>query len=731
MALFRGQNPRQRSNGQGHRERYKGHDRRRGRREEGRAQEVRAGHSSTFHASRVREQPGDVPEEGSAKSEWENRSERLSSCGEESEEEEVPSNANTSYKTLLQALNANVQREGPPWKKRKIDGIEAPSKAPPREFAPEEVVELEDDISEPDEDGPSRDAEETETAEQSAPFAQHFETSEECADLSKKISAIKGNRWHIQKEPIQGKWGYSYRYPESSGAAINQRLHQFVNFGSLPLKERLKAAATRALPQLDPLTSHVTSSIFTYRDVFFPLRNLHNADILRKVTCLHALNHVFTTRDKIIKNNSRLGKEDGEADLELRDQGFTRPKILIILPTRQSCVRYVDAIVALCEPEQQENKKRFQESFESANDHFSEDKPDDFRELFAGNDDDMFRLGMKFTRKTIQFFSQFYKSDIIIASPLGLRIALGADDPKKRDYDFLSSIEIVIVDQAEALLMQNWVHVEHVFENLSLQPKEAHGCDFSRVKYWYLDGNAKYLRQTIVFSTFNFPVSNKLYIQHMLNIDGKVKYSIEVEGAMIGLGASPKQTFTRFEYMNPVSEPNDRFKYFSTAVVPSFTKGSRRGVEAPSGVLIYVPVYADFVRIRNYLATSSTTQDISFGSISEYTSVKDVARARSHFLSGRHSVLLYTERAHHFRRYHLKGVKRIIMYGLPENPTFYREVVGGYFESSIAATKLDAREASVRVLFSKLDMLKLERIVGSSRYLSMLKEKGGDTFDFM
>ncbi|KAJ4306193.1 rRNA-binding ribosome biosynthesis protein utp25 [Collariella sp. IMI 366227] len=645
------------------------------------------------------------------------------------EEDEQEMQTAQPYMSLMKSL---VESNPHKAKRRKLDHSagdeEFKSEPAPEDEESDEDRDV-DQVEEAEEDleelQPEDLFDEDDDLDKSDPFEVHFsEPNEE--EVQASVRAIQGSKWRMDRIPTKSTRVF-LSTPDTGDDEAKTLPGPIKGISDLKLKKRLNEVMDSKHPKFDEVEQTIAPLLFNYQDLLHCNRTPASSDSVRRMAGLHALNHIFKTRDRVVKNNARLSRSDGTEDLELRDQGFTRPKVLMILPTRQSCVKMVDMIVSICDPDQQEHRKRFEDGYVDKQARFSDDKPEDFRDLFAGNDDDMFRLGMKFTRKTIKYFSQFYNSDIIFASPLGLRMAIGSEEEKKLDFDFLSSIELVVIDQADALLMQNWEHVEFIFEHLNIQPKDAHNCDFTRVRSWYLDDQAKFFRQTVILSAFNTPELAELARAHCHNWAGKARIQQESPGTLQYLGVKARQTFSRFEAASIAADPDARFAYFTKAIVPMLAKHKARDA---AGTLIFIPSYLDFVRVRNYFANNSACENISFGTISEYADVPEASRARSHFLNGRHKVLLYTERAHHFRRYQIKGVKRVVMYALPDNPLFYKEITGGYLQKSEQALMLEHGQGVVRVMFSKYDVMKLERIVGSARVGKMIRDQG-DTFDFV
>lgn len=664
----------------------------------------------------------------------------------ESEEEEEEVKGPSAYELLLKELGPEIRKEAN--KKRKKDDAERRSAK--RQRVEEVVVqEEEEEETESDEGGEAgeenddseeeelvgnvegqgaaddnEDDSDDETTEED-PFKRHF--GDPSNEYLKRITAVRNDTWASAKALLSPASGNKVRVVEnvpklSENTVAKVSASTNTSIKSLHLKDRLVQPFEEANGPLTELQKELAGPMFDYKDILYAPRTPSNAAEIRRLYCVHALNLIQKTRDRVLKNSLKLAKNP-TADLELRDQGFTRTKVLIITPTRNSCAEIVDTLVDISAPEQEENKKRFDDGFrlpKGSEDPISAEKPEDFRALFKGNHDDMFRLGVKYTRKTMQLFSGFYKSDIVIASPLGLRMIIGDEGDKKRDFDYLSSVELVIVDQAEALMQQNWDHVEHIFKHLNLIPKESHGCDFGRVRNWYLDQNAPFLRQNLIFSSFLTPSLNALWNTQLRSISGRVKIAPEYPGVLTTLGVQTKQTFLRFQSATPAADPDTRFSFFTEKYLPTLTRRN------PNGILLFIPSYFDFLRVRNYFANLAVP--ISFGSISEETPSNEIVRTRAHFLSGRHSFLLYSGRAHHFRRFIFKGVKRVVFYQPPDNAEFYREAAG----TMLARSSTEGREIEgATVVFSKWDGLALERLVGSKRVGSMVREEGADVFEFM
>lgn len=272
---------------------------------------------------------------------------------------------------------------------------------------------------------------------------------------------------------------------------------------------------------------------------------------------------------------------------------------------------------------------------------------------------------------------------------------------------------------------------QFVFKHLNEIPKSPHGCDFSRVKPWYLEGQARLLRQTLLMSRYDAPESRALF-NGCANVAGKVRVdaSASLAGVLDRVRPGVRQIFNRIDVDAPrgaaslspeaaVEEVDARFEHFTKKTIPALL----RSAVSRQNTLVVVPSYFDFVRVTNYLRKAD---NVSYAAVSEYSSNAEISRARTLFFKGKRALLVVTERLHFYRRYKLRGAKTLVFYSLPEHAQFYSEFLATPFipsreaEAAGADADVDPAEVSAITLFSRFDVLKLERVVGHDDARRML-----------
>lgn len=173
--------------------------------------------------------------------------------------------------------------------------------------------------------------------------------------------------------------------------------------------------------------------------------------------------------------------------------------------------------------------------------------------------------------------------------------------------------------------------------------------------------------------------------------------------------------------------------------------------------ILFVPSYLDFVRLRTYFRNKNA--QVAF--ISEYSEKKDCQRSRHEYETKEKPVLMVTERAIIFDKIKLRYARNVVLYGLPESPDTFTDVLseitreqnwdaimkvrinllknqGKTMEDSVILKetqsllmekRVAASSRSIVGLFSKFDGLQLERLVGTALYKKMLGNEAKDSFN--
>ena len=197
---------------------------------------------------------------------------------------------------------------------------------------------------------------------------------------------------------------------------------------------------------------------------------------------------------------------------------------------------------------------------------------------------DFFRIGISYNFETnkLKLYTSFEESDIIIASPLGLKfISKNDENPdevenlkQKQSYDFLSSIEILLIDNMNLFLYQNMSHLEEILFHLNIFPKKSSSLvNVHRIKDIVKDNNGKYIRQNIIVSDYKNLEIECLIKTFCLNYRGRYQMHQKHENLFISQDYSPFNLKMEFKFLkidvkaDAKTLAEFKFNYFTKNVI--------------------------------------------------------------------------------------------------------------------------------------------------------------------
>jgi len=190
----------------------------------------------------------------------------------------------------MKSLNAGAT---PQAKRRKLEHIPELQDEPVQaDHGPEDRDEVEEPEEEPEAsvDGDAVDDDDDEDA--SNPFEVHFADPNENI-LSQRLKALQKNEWEVQKNILPNFSKVISSIPKTDDVKSGVSLGSASSPKELKLKQKLAGVIEKQQLSFDDLEKHIAPLIFGYQDILFCERTTSNSESLRRLTCLHAVNHVL------------------------------------------------------------------------------------------------------------------------------------------------------------------------------------------------------------------------------------------------------------------------------------------------------------------------------------------------------------------------------------------------------------------------------------------------------
>ena len=432
--------------------------------------------------------------------------------------------------------------------------------------------------------------------------------------------------------------------------------------------------------EFECMSDKLAPVVFDYRDLFFAGDDYQR---IRKLSVLHAVNHIY---NDIACKRQREGNDT-------RDSNFTPTTVLVLCPYRVQAYQFISEILN-CLPDSIEGEAFEVENSDRLNGEYSvaeipayllRSKPKDWLEVFGGNTSSDFKMGIRFFDKKVALFQKMAKSQLIIASPLGLFI-----QKEKEATDFMSSIELLILDTTDALLMQAWDRLVSFVSQLNQRPSTVEGCDWARVRTYCLQSNHSKMRQTIGYGAVFTPEIHSLFTSF-----GNKRGSVIVRPLFYPplLVSGLNRTFRRLATSSPDEIGESLWRCFKDRLFAQ-VKAWRAAPEAEARrTIIYYVSSMRFYQARKEL----DLYDVNFLELADEATDGDVKRMKKAFKQDPNAVLIMTERFYYHFRTNL-GAERVVFMQPPTFPNFAPELVG---------------TGEALFYFTEFDEMAVERIVGS------------------
>jgi len=180
-------------------------------------------------------------------------------------------------------------------KRRKLEHSETQPRREPENPAAEEDPPGDIDVVDAQEDEEDIIAEDLsddddEQPDASDPFETHFADPNE-NNVAERLKAIKNNEWAVKK--IASASVRTVLTLPKTGVDDSSSTPSYTGPSDLNIKSKLRDEISSQRPKFDQLEQRVASLLFQYHDTLFCERTVENAERLRRLACLHAVNHVF------------------------------------------------------------------------------------------------------------------------------------------------------------------------------------------------------------------------------------------------------------------------------------------------------------------------------------------------------------------------------------------------------------------------------------------------------